>query len=460
MNQKYSNENSNIITLDQLANKKNSIPERSSRLTQSKPYWHAAIDFEAYKTEEVTLPKTTDVLVVGSGFTGLSAALTVIKRDRSVIVLDAEYLGAGASTRNGGQLGSGNQKFRVKQLIKMFGEKKAVKLLKEGVNMLNYIEALIEEEKIQCFFKRTGRFRGAIRPEHYEAMARDMDDLKHYINVESHAVPKSEQHREINSDFFYGGSVLPDDASLHPGRYHNGLINRLKGYGVVLKGNTPVLHIEPNSNGFIVTTKDEKIQAKNVIVATNGYTRKLHSHLSKRIVKVQSALVATAPLSPERIDNLMPTGRMYGNTAKVFSYFRIAPDEPRIIWGGRVGRLCKPGTDDAFSHLAKDLLKVFPDLEDAPVSHGWSGNIGYTFDELPHLGKTPDGIHYAMGYCGTGVTRSTYFGHKIAQQILNSPEGSTAFDDISFPSHPFHFVADYTVPFFEGWYRLRDRFNF
>lgn len=460
MNEKDNNENNELISLSELANEKSHKCRQSNHLLQSKPYWHEAIDFDGYKTEDVTPPKTTDVLVVGSGFTGLSAALTLIKNERSVVVLDAEYLGAGASTRNGGQIGSGNQKFRVKQLIKMFGEKKAVKLLKEGVHILDYIETLIEDEKIECFFKRVGRFRGAIRPQHYEAMARDMDDLRHFVGVESFPVPKSEQHKEINSDFFHGGSVLPDDARLHPGLYHNGLINKLKQYGVVLKGNTPVQNIEANSNGFLVTAKDIKIQARNVIVATNGYTRKVHSHLNKRIVQVHSALVATAPLPPETIDNLMPTGRMYGNTAKVFSYFRTAPDEPRIIWGGRVGRFYKPGTDGAFSHLAKDLMKVFPDLGDAPISHGWSGTIGYTFDELPHLGKTPDGVHYAMGYCGTGVSRSTYFGHKIALQLLNDPKGRTEFDDISFPSHPFHAVADYTVPFFEGWYRLRDRFNF
>lgn len=460
MEANLNNKNSDLISLKELANHKSNKKMSNDRFLLSKPFWHEAIEFEGYKTEEVIPPKQVDVLIVGSGFTGLSAALTLIKRERSVVVLDAEYLGAGASTRNGGQIGSGNQKFKVKQLIKMFGEEKAVKLLKEGVNILNYIEALIKDEEIECFFNRSGRFRGAIRPEHYEAMARDMDDLKHYAGVESFSVPKSEQHKEINSDFFHGGSVLPDDASLHPGLYHSGLINKLKQYGVILKGNTPVKNIEPNSNGFLVCAKDIKIQAKNVIVATNGYTRKVHSHLNKRIVQVQSALVATAPLSHERIERLMPTGRMYGNTAKVFSYFRAAPNEPRIIWGGRVGRLHKPGSDGAFSHLAKDLMKVFPDLHDAPISHGWTGTIGYTFDELPHLGQTPDGVHYAMGYCGTGVSRSTYFGHKIALQLLNDHKGRTEFDDISFPSHPFHFVADHTVPFFEGWYRLRDHFNF
>ena len=94
------------------------------------------------------------------------------------------------------------------------------------------------------------------------------------------------------------------------------------------------------------------------------------------------------------------------------------------------------------------------------MTHGWTGAIGYTFDELPHLGRTPEGIHYAMGYCGTGVSRSTFFGNKIALKVIGDVAGKTPFDEIAFPTHPFQFAAKAAVPFYEAAYRVRDKMNF
>jgi glycine/D-amino acid oxidase-like deaminating enzyme len=278
--------------------------------------------------------------------------------------------------------------------------------------------------------------------------------------VESIVVPRSEQHREIASDLFYGGTVLPNDAALHPGLYHAGLLRRVEEAGGVVLGLTPVESIREERPGFRIGTSCGDVVAKDVIVATNGYTQRVHGHLDQRIVPVGSAVIATEPLPPGLIQQLMPGGRMYGNTNRVFSYFRAAPDQDRIVWGGRVGRGFAADSPFAFAHLARDMRRTFPQLGDVRVTHGWSGQIGYTFDSLPHLGRTPDGIHYAMGYCGTGVSRSTWFGHKIALKLLGDPDGATAFDDIVFPTHPFHAVAPAMVPVYEAWYRMRDALDF
>lgn len=304
------------------------------------PYWWEAAP---RPPSSAALPNEADVVIVGSGFTGLSAALTLLRRGRSAVVLERGVPGFGASTRNGGQIGSGNQKFRVKTLIALRGQRKAEALLREGVEMLAYIGQLVETEKIDCHFSRCGRFRAAVRPEHYEAMARDMEDLKRIAGVESFMVPRAEQRTEIGSDVFFGGSVLPG--------------------------------------------------------------------------------------------------------------------ERRIIWGGRAGRLAADTSPKAFRHLARDMLHVFPALSEVPVTHVWDGRIGYTYDEVPHLGRTARGVHYAIGYCGTGVSRATYFGHKIALQVLGDAGGRTAFDDLAFPSFPVHSVAKQAVPVVETWYRIRDAAN-
>ena len=116
--------------------------------------------------------------------------------------------------------------------------------------MLDYIEHLVASEGIECHFNRCGRFRGAMQPAHYEAMARDMEDLRRVAGVESFMVPKAEQHNEIGSDVFFGGSVLPNDASLHPGLYHQGLTDRIQAAGGSIVGNSAVLAIDLVSGGF------------------------------------------------------------------------------------------------------------------------------------------------------------------------------------------------------------------
>ena len=419
-----------------------------------KPYW-----WEAAPRSEVPaqpLPAKTDVAIVGSGFTGLSAALTLLDKGREVLVLDRERLGSGASTRNGGQVGSGNQKFRVQHLIALHGEKTATALLREGTRMLDTIEQVIETERIDCHFQRCGRFRGAMRPEHYEAMARDMEDLKRVAGVESFMVPRAEQQSEIGSDVFHGGSVLPHDASLHPGLYHAGLMARAEARGGMLVGQAGVRHIAREGHGFRLDTDAGPLACRDVLIATNGYTDGLARPLHRRLVTVRSGMIATDPIAPSAMGRLMPKSRVYGNTNRVFYYFRPAPDAPRIVWGGRAGRASGLA---AFGHLAQDLLAVFPELGETAVTHAWDGQIGYTYDALPHLGRMADGVHYAVGYCGTGVSRATYFGHKIALQMTGDPAGRTAFDGLPFAAFPVRTIAQAAVPAVEAWYRFRDSTN-
>lgn len=417
------------------------------------PYWWDAAPRGALPH---ALPAAADVVVVGSGFTGLSAALTLVRNGRSVVVLERGVPGFGASTRNGGQIGSGNQKFRVARLVQLRGRKKAEALLREGVQMLEHIGHLIETEKIDCHFMRCGRFRAAVRPEHYEAMARDMEDLRQITGVESFMVPRSEQHAEIGSDVFFGGSVLPGDASLHPGLYHAGLMQRIGEAGGLVIGNAAAEDISADGGRFAVTTPLGKITARDVLIATNGYTDRLVPELGRRIVPIGSGLIATGEIPGATFSRLLPKNRVYGNTNRVFYYFRAAPGERRLIWGGRAGRLANNTSPRAFRHLARDMLHVFPDLRDVPVTHAWDGLIGYTYDEVPHLGRTAAGLYYALGYCGTGVSRATYFGNRIALQLLGKGQGRTAFDDLAFPSFPAHPIAMRAVPVVETWYRFRD----
>ncbi len=166
-----------------------------------------------------------------------------------------------------------------------------------------------------------------------------MEDLREVAGVDSFMVPRAEQHTEIGSDIFYGGSVLPNDASLHPGLYHAGLMRRVEEAGGKIFGETAATSITRQGSGFSVATPRGSISCRDVIIATNGHTDGLVPELRQRIVPVGSAIIATGEIPPDLYARLLPKQRVYGNTNRVFSYFRGAPGERRIVWGGRVGAL-------------------------------------------------------------------------------------------------------------------------
>jgi len=417
------------------------------------PWWWEAAPRRPGNGAE--LPERADVAVIGAGYTGLCAALTLSRAGREVVVLDAEAPGYGASSRNGGQCGTGNQRFTAAELIARHGRQKARALVEEGLAMLHHLGAFIEREGIDCHFARVGRFRGAAIARHYEALARDMDDMHRLAGVESHMVPRSEQHAEVGSDFYHGGAVFPEDGALHPALYHRGLLERVEAAGVRIVSHTPVEAVALDSTGVALSTSRGHLHARTALVASNGYTGSATPQFARAVVPIGSAIIATEPLDAQVVQRLMPRKRVIGSTSRIYHYYRLCPEGRRFLWGGRIKGATLPHDAAGFEHLYRDMLRVFPEIEGIRISHCWSGYVGYTHDVLPHLGHR-DGIWYAMGYCGTGVVRATYFGHKVALKILGEPQGRTAFDDLELRDFPVHPVARRVVPLVTEWYRVRD----
>ncbi len=431
--------------------------------THYHPYWWEAAPLSQQSQTDLLAHKDIDVAIIGSGFTGVSAALTLAKAGKKVVLFDQGPIGFGASTRNGGQIGSGNQKIPIHTLEARFGTQRAKALLNEGVQMLAHLKQLISDENIQCHLQEVGRFRGAVRPEHYDAMAREMQALNKRTHVEFQMISRADQYREINSDFYHGGYVLPGDGLIHPGELHQGISNAALLAGVNLQANTAVTQIKKINTGFNLETQAGNLFARDVILATNGYGGKTGSKTEQRIIPVGSAIIATEELTEAKVKELLPSMRAYGNSARAFHYFRPSPDGKRILWGGRVGRWGdhvvqgeKQNNWQAFRHLRDDMIRVFPDLDKVRIDHAWSGLIGYSFDDMPHLGVNKEGLYYACGYCGSGVTRSVYLGAKIAQRVIDEQTGRSPFDQIALPGHPFQAIAAKMVPVVERWYRLRD----
>jgi glycine/D-amino acid oxidase-like deaminating enzyme len=399
-------------------------------------------------------PKSVDVAIVGSGYTGLNAAIETVRGGRSTLVLDAENPGWGCSTRNGGQV-STSIKPSLEKLTARVGEQRARAIRKEGETALSWIEERILREAIHCDFNRSGRFHAAHTPRHYEYLTRDADKLSKFENIESYAVSKDNQRQELGTDAYFGGVVFPRHASLDPAKYHRGLLEAAINSGAHITGNCAVQKIEKQPDGFVLSTIKGTVKARNVIVATNGYTSGLTPWQQRRVIPIGSYVIATEPLPTDLMDTLFPKNRSVSDTCKVVYYYRPSPDRKRIIFGGRVSA---SETDPSISapKLYADMCRIFPELSSYQISHSWSGNVAYTFDELAHIG-CHDGIHYAMGYCGSGISMASYLGMRIGQKILGKAAGKTAFDDLPFTTRPFYRGNPWFLPATVAWYRWRDK---
>jgi glycine/D-amino acid oxidase-like deaminating enzyme len=416
------------------------------------PYWWDALAPRAGGAEP--LPATTDVAIIGAGYTGVSAALTLARAGRRVTVIEAHEPGWGASSRNGGMMGLSYGAFT--SVKKTHGIEIAKRIYAESAEAIDYVDTLIADEKIACNYAKVGHFRGATISKHYDAMGRDLDEARRHVPTECYMVPRSAQRQEIGSDYYHGGVINPHHGALQPALYHAGLLAAAQKAGATVIANTPVSAIDRCGSTFALKTPRGEVSATDVLVATNGYTGPITPQLRRRVVPVPSAIIATEPLNAETMARLMPKKRLLAGSQRIVSYYRPSPDGKRIIFGGRAFASGGQQADRLNAvHLHRAMTKVFPELVDTKLTHSWHGMLAFPFDHLPHVGKI-DGLHYAMGYCGIGVGRATWLGHKSALKILQSPEGESVFDKLTFQTRPLYSGTPWFLPWTIAYYRLTD----
>jgi glycine/D-amino acid oxidase-like deaminating enzyme len=421
---------------------------------REQPYWWDAAPLPV-------LPETgqgaaTDVAIVGSGYTGLSAALHLLRGGRSVTILDAEDAGYGASRRNAGYIGR-TLKRDVAWLAERYGLDHAVAIYRELDEALQLVQRLITDEGIECHLNICGRFIGATSPAHYEILAKDLAAMKRHLGFDFHMLSRAEQRTEMATDFYFGGAVIPDLGALHPGLYHKGLLDRVLAAGGVVRARNAVLGIEPVAGGgrFRLRTGRGEVTARDVIVATNGYTPAALPWHARRVIPFSAYMAATEPLTPERMARLIPHGRTCIETLMNITYVRPAPDDSRILFGGLTGRRT-PSVRAIAPRLRAQLTRVLPDLDGVKLSHAWTGRCAGTFDFMPHIGVA-QGIHYALGYNFAGVPMGTWLGRKLALKILGSAEGSSAFERHAPPTLPLYGGKPWFVPLAMRYFDWHDR---
>ena len=426
---------------------------------RSRPYWWDA--YAPAPLPEIPLPKQTAVAIVGAGYAGLTAALELAKHGVECLVLDAAEPGFGASTRNGGMV-SGGVNVGKGMIRKAMSPDEARPFLVEAADAFSHIEQVITDNNIDCGWHKTGYFLGAWCKSHYDGMAKKVSLLNEAAQADAALIPQSEQRQHIGSDYYQGGMLVRRAAHLHPALYYKGLLHLAQKQGVPIASRTPVTGLAQNSDGsWQLKTPRGEIRASNVLIATNGYTGDVTPQLKRRIVPVGSYLIATEELPPDLAKSLSPRNESFADTRRVLTYYRLSPDGKRMIFGGRARFGMMDATETA-PLLYRFMTDRYPQLKGTKISHAWTGNVAFTFDELPHMGKQ-DGLHFALGCNGSGIAMMSYLGHQTARKIIGNSNHNIAFDLPDFPTYPLYSGDPWFLPLVGAWFRSRDwldrRFN-
>ncbi|CAM4336341.1 NAD(P)/FAD-dependent oxidoreductase [Bordetella muralis] len=419
---------------------------------KSTPFWWEAAPVRPLPTQP--LDKQADVVIVGAGYAGLTAGLTLARAGRRVVVLDKMNPGEGASSRNGG-ITSGNIRLSYAELVRKYGEARAMAIEAEGKAAREFIYDFIRTENLNCDFSLTGRFYGAIGKAQYETMARSAEKLQKTLGIESYAVPYAEQRQYVGTDYYRGGSVRMDIGGLHPGKYHAEILRVALAAGVTVHSDTAVKSITNNGAGFRVETAAGTIIGRQVLICTNGYTDGANPWLRRRLVPVRSRIIATEELPSELMAELMPRRMMCGEGKVLGYYYRPSPDGKRILLGGRDAS--QSGDPTASTVQLRDgLINLFPELADVKLSHSWFGNVAMHRDMLPRIFEH-NGLTYATGFCGSGVVWAPWIGSRAAHKLLADDQRKSAFDFRPIPAIPLYAGKPYFMPALIQVYRLQDR---
>lgn len=376
------------------------------------PYWHATMP-PLHDRSGRQLPDIVDVAIVGGGYTGVAAARKLALQGAKAVLLEARTLGWGASTRNGGIIHPG-YKWGPPALIKRYGAALARAVYAESIEAMELVTGLIRDNDIDAELRTNGWLELAWAPSHAAEFGAEAMALEQF-GMRAGVVAKADLRSEIGTDAYHGGLTVDPGGLLHPGKWFAGLVGMAERAGADLHEATPVRSIRRQADGrFVVETSRGAILARDVLVATNGYTDGAAPSLRRRIVPIGSYIIATEPLPADLAHEIAPTGRAFFDTKNFLSYWHVSVDR-RLIFGGRVSFI--PTTTDRTAKLLHArMLEVHPQVAGYRIAYSWGGKVAMTFDRMPHIGRL-GGIMHAAGYAGTGVLMSTYLGTRAAEWL-------------------------------------------
>ena len=386
---------------------------------------------------DVSLPQRTDVAIVGGGFAGLSAALELRRSGVEVTLIEKDWPGHGACSRNLGLVMDRIDGTTTGDLDGLVHGVKKCDLIREGRVAHDYVLELIKRHNISCGLRQRGKLVLATTKSAYETMAGTLDRLKRQFGTEdAYMVPRQDLDKEIGGrakKIYYGAKIQPGGYDLNPGQLTAGMLQCISDSGTTICSSTRLEAVQRLSDGaFTVTTNRGNITAEHVVLATQGYSGAETGFLQKRIFPFLAHVVATEPIPQDLLREMLPTLRGVVDTKQMFFNFRPCDKENRLLLASHYLR-----TDDNRTQSGRILnsyRKLFPELKNIEAEYCWHGNLALTSDHLPHIGT-----HEGMHFCATpSFSMAVYLGSKIAGRILGADDSTTLFDTMPTQNFPLY----------------------
>ena len=376
-----------------------------------------------------------DICIVGAGYTGLSSALHLAELGYTVAVVEAETAGFGASGRNGGHVGIGQRQDQM-YLEEKFGRDIASTLWAMGLEAVDTVRGLIDKHKIKCDLKH-----GNVHFAHRSKLNRELEEEVNFLHQrygfdQLEYLPKAQLSEVIGSDAYHSAIVDRASKHLHPLNFALGLAKAAVNAGVSLYEHSPVVSYQDSQSTSgggsdkTVTVKTAKGQvvAKELILACNGYIKKLEPKINGYIMPINNFILATEPLSDELAAQVSPLDASMSDSRFVINYWKLSGDKRLLFGGGENYRRGFPS--DIKNFVRHYMLQVYPQLAATKIDYGWGGTLAITVNRLPHFGRLQDNIWYMHGYSGHGVPTATFAGKLIAEAINGKLERFDVFANL------------------------------
>lgn len=420
------------------------------------PFWWTGWDPRKSEYGRHLVPADSEVVVVGGGYAGLSCALELASHGKQVTVLDAQVPGIGASTRNGGQVTGGVNVGKTPSGAAgspLWLQRQAA-LLTEASDAYRLFEGLVDKHRIDCGYRRNGRLTAAWTTEHVDSWRRRLDQLNSLTGTGAYVMTKAQMREEIASEIYAGGIFVARAGYIDPALFLQGMLRAAVDSGAIVCGEAAVSSVKRHGIGYRVSTRRGNIDCRQVVIATNGYTGDATPQLRRLVVPVTSHSIATEELPDDLAKSLLPRQRAVAETRRVINYFRMSTDGRRLLFGGRA-RFYPLSARQSATVLHAQMVQRFPQLADVKVSHSWGGEVALTFDFLPHISRH-EGMYYALGCNGSGVTMMTYLGHRIARALIERQDVTVSAYGTPAPQHVLYRGTTWFMPMIGSLYQIQD----